>query len=220
MSHLRRPTVTGTERVQVTLKLQPGLPSLRTPALKACVEQAIDAGHERFGMRLLNHTLEKDGLSLLVVAPHRRALSRGIQGISVRIARAVNRKLERKGRLFADRYDAQLLADIVNAPANKAAINRSAIGKSESTKVGSIKASAKAPSAKSGAIKSGAIKSGAIKSGAIKSGAIKAAGIKATLSNATLAGAAAAKRKAPARKLAATSGPRRARPSVRPAARA
>jgi hypothetical protein len=96
--------------VQITLKLQPGLPSLRTPALKACVEQAIDAGHERFGMRLLQHTLEKDGLSLLVTAPHRRALSRGIQGISVRIARAVNRKLERKGRLFADRYDAQLVS--------------------------------------------------------------------------------------------------------------
>ena len=120
MSHLRRPTVTGTEPVQVTLKLQPGLPSLRTPALKACVEQAIDAGHERFGMRLLNHTLEKDGLSLVVTAPHRRALSRGIQGISVRIARAVNRKLERKGRLFADRYDAHVLANAVRSSSVRA----------------------------------------------------------------------------------------------------
>jgi hypothetical protein len=95
--------------VQVTLKLQPDLPSLRSPALKASVEQAIDAGHERFGMRLLRYSLDKDGLSLVVTAPNRRALSRGIQGISVRIARAVNRKLERKGRLFADRYEAELV---------------------------------------------------------------------------------------------------------------
>ncbi|MEY4545790.1 MAG: hypothetical protein RL685_1985 [Pseudomonadota bacterium] len=109
MSHLRRPAVTGVEPVQVTLKLQPDLPSLRSPALKASVEQAIDAGHERFGMRLLRYSLDKDGLSLVVTAPNRRALSRGIQGISVRIARAVNRKLERKGRLFADRYEAELV---------------------------------------------------------------------------------------------------------------
>jgi putative transposase len=147
VSHLRRPTVTGAEPVQVTLKLQPGLPSLRTPALKACVEQAIDAGHERFGMRLIEHTLEKDGLSLLVTAPHRRALSRGIQGISVRIARAVNRKLERKGRLFADRYEAQLVADsgekqavskavASRAPAGRAAVAKTAMPKAPASKPG------------------------------------------------------------------------------------
>jgi hypothetical protein len=108
----------------VTLKLQPDLPSLRSPALKASVEQAIDAGHERFGMRLLRYSLDKDGLSLVVTAPNRRALSRGIQGISVRIARAVNRKLERKGRLFADRYEAELVARAskkAKAPAAKVA---------------------------------------------------------------------------------------------------
>jgi hypothetical protein len=136
VSHLRRPIVTGVEPVQVTLKLQPDLPSLRSPALKASVEQAIDAGHERFGMRLLRYSLDKDGLSLVVTAPNRRALSRGIQGISVRIARAVNRKLERKGRLFADRYEAEL----VGRATTRAATTRAATTRAASTRAASTRA--------------------------------------------------------------------------------
>jgi len=39
----------------------------------------------------------------------RRALSRGVQGLTVRVARAVNLQVERKGKLFADRYHARAL---------------------------------------------------------------------------------------------------------------
>jgi len=38
----------------------------------------------------------------LVEAEDERALSRGMQGLAVRIARGVNRALERTGRVFAD----------------------------------------------------------------------------------------------------------------------
>ena len=48
-------------------------------------------------------------LHLIAEANDRRALSRGIQGLSIRVARAVNRHLQRKGRLFADRYHARAL---------------------------------------------------------------------------------------------------------------
>lgn len=37
------------------------------------------------------------------------ALGRGIQGLMIRIARAVNRVLERSGKVFADRYHAHQL---------------------------------------------------------------------------------------------------------------
>ncbi|MEO8181982.1 MAG: hypothetical protein ABI895_24370 [Deltaproteobacteria bacterium] len=89
----------------MTLQLQPGLPSLRSRELRSHVEAAIEAGADRFGVRLLSYTLQQHGLELLVTARDRRALARAIQGISIRIARAVNRQLERKGRLFADRYE-------------------------------------------------------------------------------------------------------------------
>lgn len=147
MSHLRRPAVTGVEPVQVTLKLQPDLPSLRSPALKASVEQAIDAGHERFGMRLLRYSLDKDGLSLVVMAPNRRALSRGIQGISVRIARAVNRKLERKGRLFADRYEAELVGGRAASAASRT-VSDGAAAKAKASSSRAVATKSKPPARK------------------------------------------------------------------------
>jgi hypothetical protein len=48
-------------------------------------------------------------LHLLVEASDRRALSRGMQGLSIRVARATNGELGRKGRVFADRYHARAL---------------------------------------------------------------------------------------------------------------
>jgi hypothetical protein len=38
------------------------------------------------------------------------SLTKGIQGLSIRIARAVNRALGRRGTVFADRYHANILA--------------------------------------------------------------------------------------------------------------
>jgi putative transposase len=105
VSHLRRPAHDRHEPLRVTLQLQPGLPSLRSRQLRSHVQAAIEAGADRFGLQLLDYSLQQQGLELLVMARDRRALARGIQGISIRIARAVNRELERKGRLFADRYD-------------------------------------------------------------------------------------------------------------------
>jgi putative transposase len=105
VSHLRRPTLQRDEPLRVKLQLQPGLPSLRSRGLRSHVAAAIEAGAGRFGLQLLSYTLQPQGLELLVMARDRRALARGVQGISIRIARAVNRQLARKGRLFADRYE-------------------------------------------------------------------------------------------------------------------
>jgi len=92
----------------VILRVQPGLPSLRTPALRASVREAIAEGRERAGFLLSRYSLKDAELRLVVQASDRRALSRGIQGLSIRIARALNRSLERSGRVFADRYEASL----------------------------------------------------------------------------------------------------------------
>ncbi len=49
-----------------------------------------------------------------------RALARGMQGLSVRIARALNRVLARRGTVFADRYHAHVLRsprEVANAVA-------------------------------------------------------------------------------------------------------
>ena len=48
-------------------------------------------------------------LHLLVEASSASALSRGIQGLSIRIARGVNRAAGRRGKLSADRFHARAL---------------------------------------------------------------------------------------------------------------
>jgi putative transposase len=92
----------------VILRVRPGLPSLRTPALRASVKDAIAEGRERSGFQLSRYSLKDAELRLIVQASDRRALSRGIQGLSIRIARALNRNLNRSGRVFADRYEASV----------------------------------------------------------------------------------------------------------------
>ena len=94
--------------MSVILRLQPGLPSLRTPALRVSVREAIAEGRDRSGFRLSRYSIRDAELRLVVQALDRRALARGIQGLSIRIARALNRSLSRTGRVFADRYEASV----------------------------------------------------------------------------------------------------------------
>ena len=67
------------------------------------------AGRERFGFRLVHFSVQRDHLHLLAEASDRRALSRGVQGLSIRVARAINRWLVRRGKVFSDRYHARAL---------------------------------------------------------------------------------------------------------------
>ena len=48
-------------------------------------------------------------IHLIVEASDRVALSRGVQGLCIRLARAVNRACGRRGPVFADRYHARAL---------------------------------------------------------------------------------------------------------------
>jgi hypothetical protein len=46
---------------------------------------------------------------MLAEAQSREALSRGVQGLAIRLARAINRVLHRAGEVWADRYHARAL---------------------------------------------------------------------------------------------------------------
>src|SRR4030095_7600175 len=109
VSHLPRPALSFDHPVHVTLKLGHGIQSLRGSALFRAVRRALSAGRDRFGFRLVQFSVQADHLHLLVEATNRRSLSRGVQGLSVRIARAVNRGRGRRGTVFADRYHARAL---------------------------------------------------------------------------------------------------------------
>ncbi len=91
------------------MRILSGIASLRVPALFEKVREALAEGQARFGFRLVHFSVQSNHVHLIAEAGDRRSLSRGMQGVSIRVARAVNRELVRSGRVFADRYHARVL---------------------------------------------------------------------------------------------------------------
>ena len=60
-------------------------------------------------MRLVHFTVLGNHLHLIVEADGSGALATGMQGLNVRLAKALNGVLGRKGRVFADHYHGRLL---------------------------------------------------------------------------------------------------------------
>jgi hypothetical protein len=57
----------------------------------------------------VHFTVQSNHLHLICEAPDRMALARGMQGLAIRIAKRLNLRLARRGRLFAERYHARAL---------------------------------------------------------------------------------------------------------------
>jgi hypothetical protein len=73
------------------------------------VQKALAHGQQRFGFRLVHYSVQSNHLHLIAETEDTRSLARGLQGLCVRIARAINHQLSRTGRVFADRYHARAL---------------------------------------------------------------------------------------------------------------
>jgi REP element-mobilizing transposase RayT len=109
VSHLRRPSHSYAHPLHITLRVARGIPSLREHSVFVAVRWALARGKQHFGFSLVHFSVQHDHLHLIAEAKDRRALSRGVQGLSIRVARAVKAQLGRRGKLFADRYHARAL---------------------------------------------------------------------------------------------------------------
>jgi REP element-mobilizing transposase RayT len=120
--HGRRPLLSPLHPVLVTLKIRKGLPRMRNRACLRVVEGAIADARERFGMRITDYSLMNDHIHLIVeldpnaadaprgeLCPQRAAkevLSTGMQGLTTRLARRLNKLWGRSGKVLAGRYHA------------------------------------------------------------------------------------------------------------------
>jgi REP element-mobilizing transposase RayT len=109
VAHRPRATFRPRCPVHVTLRLADGLPNPRMPETYRALLTALGGGSERFGMRLVHWSVLGNHMHLIVEAADLRALSRGMQGLGVRIARTLNRCWRRTGRVLADRFHARPL---------------------------------------------------------------------------------------------------------------
>jgi putative transposase len=109
VSHRTRDLLEARHPVHITVRLHERLPSLRRDAARAVIEGCFHAARKRDGFCLAQYSLQSNHMHLIAEADDRSALSRGMQGLLVRIARALNRLWVRKGTVFADRYHARQL---------------------------------------------------------------------------------------------------------------
>jgi len=109
VSHKARPSFEKAAAVLVTLRVAQGVWNLRSRRCFGAIERCFVDGRERFGLRIIEFAVLGNHLHLVVEADSSRSLSRGMQGLCVRIARALNRVMERRGTVFDDHYHARLL---------------------------------------------------------------------------------------------------------------
>jgi len=107
--HRTRPAHPSRCPAHVTLRFDPSLPNLRQKNLVRALFACLRAGRERLGCRIAHFSVQRSHVHLVVEAQGKEALSRGVQGLSIRMAKAVNRVLKRKGRVIEDRFHARAL---------------------------------------------------------------------------------------------------------------
>ncbi|MCZ6465425.1 MAG: hypothetical protein O7A09_13910 [Proteobacteria bacterium] len=109
VSHLSRGPHRSDRPLLITLAASEELPSLRRRRAHVALCEALCLGRERFGFRLVHYGLRDHRILLIAEVRDRRSLARGMQGLSIRVAKALNRAWERKGKVFTDRYDRRVL---------------------------------------------------------------------------------------------------------------
>jgi REP element-mobilizing transposase RayT len=107
--HRTRPALSRHHPVHVTLRVAKGVRSLRGSRVFRGLRRALAAAKRRFGFRLVHYSVQSNHIHMLAEADDRVALTRGLQGLQVRVARAINRARDRSGRVFSDRYHARVL---------------------------------------------------------------------------------------------------------------
>lgn len=110
VSHHGRAQMSARTPVHTTLRVLDHVWNLRSRRSFEVIETAI-AGMARFrDFRVVHFGVQGNHLHFIVEADHNRALSEGMQGLTIRLAKGLNRMMGSRGRVFADRYHAHVLA--------------------------------------------------------------------------------------------------------------
>ena len=109
VSHARRPALSRHHPVHVTLRVRREVWNLRSQRCFRAIASGFANGKRRAGFGLVHFSVQGNHLHLIVEAENAVRLARGIQGLAIRIARSLNRVMQRRGKVFADRYHAHAL---------------------------------------------------------------------------------------------------------------
>jgi REP element-mobilizing transposase RayT len=106
--HRPRPPHKARWPVHVTLRALDALPSLRSMRIFPMLRRSLAASHKST-FRVVHFSVQSDHVHLVVEGDEQVALVRGVQGLAGRCAKAVNRAIGRRGRVWSSRYHAHAL---------------------------------------------------------------------------------------------------------------
>ena len=109
VAHRSRPDLLPRFPVHVTIRLRGSLPTLRAHRTANVILGCLAAAANRFETRIVHYSLQKNHLHLILESANIEALARAAKGLSIRIAKAMNRMIESHGQVVPDRYDAHIL---------------------------------------------------------------------------------------------------------------
>jgi REP element-mobilizing transposase RayT len=93
----------------VTLRVRPGVPSLRSQRFAAEFRTSLRQACERSEFRVVHYSLQRDHVHLVVESAGKAALGRGMKALGARIARAVQRSFGWRGPVLDGRYHLRVL---------------------------------------------------------------------------------------------------------------
>ena len=101
--------------MHVTWRVLPGLRSLRSRRAFRVVRDALNAAAARFDMTISEFSVQSNHVHLVIEAIAQPHMSRGMQGLGVRLARGLNRAFGRTGKLLSERFHAHVLRNKIEA---------------------------------------------------------------------------------------------------------
>ena len=113
--HVRRPDLQARFPVHVVLRVEDSVGQLRRRRAYHACRQALYPILKREDFRIVHMSLQHGHVHLVVEATDKTALSNGVRAFQIAAARLLNeaiseeRGVERKGRVFVDRYHARIL---------------------------------------------------------------------------------------------------------------
>ena len=108
-SHAKRPRFTKSRPLHITLEMAEDVPNLRAANLAPVVSDAIGRANEREDFRVVHFCLLGTHMHLICEADGPAMLASGMKSLSGTIAKAINKRLGRKGRVIASRYHLHVL---------------------------------------------------------------------------------------------------------------
>ena len=109
-SHAKRPALKPTTPVHITLRVLAVMGVLRRRSLWSALRWAtIALASKRDDCRIVQFSVQRDHIHLVVEAQHAKALADGMRAFQISAAKRMNAKLGRVGQVFADRYHAEYL---------------------------------------------------------------------------------------------------------------